>query len=79
VAQNGPVSESEGWSAASPAERVHILLLGDSTVIGSVPRKLQPEADHLEGILRKLLDGAGDLPPVRVTNEGRGGEYVRGL
>lgn len=78
-AQNGPFSESEGWGAAQPDGRVHILLLGDSTVIGSVPRKLQPEADHLEGILRKLLDGAGDLPPVRVTNEGLGGEHVRGL
>lgn len=79
LAQEGPTSESEGWSGAPAEERVHILLLGDSTVIGSVPRKIQPEADHLEGIVRKLLEGAGDLPPIRVTNEGRGGEFVRGL
>ena len=78
-AQKGPVSMTPGWEESEEKGRMHILLLGDSTVEGSVPRAIEPEADHLEGIVRKLLDGEGDLPPVRVTNEGVSGEFVKGL
>ena len=82
-----PTTGYAGCVAKSPAEvhersqkdPVQILLLGDSTVIGTIPRVVAPEADHLEDIVQKLLDGEGDLPPVIVTNEGRDGEYVYGL
>lgn len=58
---------------------VRILLLGDSTVIGSVCRREAPKADHLEDVLRKLLAAEPDLPPTEVLNQGRDGEYIHGL
>ena len=61
------------------AGEVAILLLGDSTVIGSVCRRRAPKADHLEDVLRKLLAAEGDLPPAEVINQGRDGEYIHGL
>jgi len=73
-----PSSTTPGHEDDSEAV-FQVLLLGDSTVEGSVPRIIEPDADHLEDVVRKLLDAEGDLPPVTVTNEGRGGEYVRGL
>ncbi len=71
-------------TAAAPAgepkpEKVRILLLGDSTVIGSICRREAPKADHLEDVIRKLLAAEGDLPPAEVINQGRDGEYVRAL
>lgn len=59
--------------------KVRILLLGDSTVIGSICRRQAPKADHLEDVLRKLLAAEGDLPPAEVLNQGRDGEYIHGL
>jgi lysophospholipase L1-like esterase len=59
--------------------KVRILLLGDSTVIGSVCRREAPRADHLEDVIRKLLAAEPDLPPVEVINQGRDGEYIQGL
>jgi len=53
-----------------------VLLLGDSTVIGSVPREMIPKADTLEVIVRKLLEGEADLPPVEVVNRGRDGDSI---
>ncbi|MCB9766552.1 MAG: SGNH/GDSL hydrolase family protein [Candidatus Omnitrophica bacterium] len=76
--QAGPSSLTPGAEPDSD-QVVQVLLLGDSTVQGSVTRAVEPEADQLEDVVRKLLDAEGDLPPVRVINEGRGGEYVRGL
>jgi lysophospholipase L1-like esterase len=75
------------WLCAVPAARaegraggkVRVLLLGDSTVIGSICRREAPRADHLEDVIRKLLAAYGDLPPVEVINQGRDGEYVHGL
>jgi len=58
---------------------VRILLLGDSTVIGSICRREAPKADHLEDVIRKLLADEPDLPPAEVLNQGRDGEYVHGL
>ncbi len=68
----------------SPAEdrkpdKVRILLLGDSTVIGSICRRQAPRADHLEDVIRKLLAAEGNLPSAEVFNQGRDGEYVHGL
>src|SRR4051794_5381301 len=63
---------------ARPA-RVRVLLLGDSTVIGSVCRAVEPKADHLEDVLRKRLAAEDGLPPAEVLNQGRDGEYVQGL
>ena len=59
--------------------KVRILLLGDSTVIGSVCRRQAPKADHLEDVIRKLLAAEPDLPPAEVLNRGRDGEFVQGL
>jgi lysophospholipase L1-like esterase len=59
--------------------KARILLLGDSTVIGSVCRAVAPKADHLEDVIRKLLAAEKDLPPVEVLNRGCDGETVHGL
>lgn len=59
--------------------KVRILLLGDSTVIGSVCRREAPKADHLEDVIRKLLAAEADLPPTEVVNQGRDGEFIQGL
>ncbi len=56
--------------------KVRVLLLGDSTVIGSVCREIQPKADHLEDVVRKLLAAEADLPPVVVLNRGVNGDMV---
>jgi len=58
---------------------VRILLVGDSTVIGSICRRKAPKADHLEDVIRKLLAAEPDLPPTEVLNQGRDGEYIHGL
>lgn len=59
--------------------KIRILLLGDSTVIGSVCRREAPKADHLEDVIRKLLAVETDLPPTEVLNQGRDGEFIQGL
>ena len=64
----------EGSSVA-----VRVLLLGDSSVEGSVCRLVAPKADHLEDIIRKCLSVEPDLPPVEVVNQGRDGEFIQGL
>ncbi len=56
--------------------KVRVLLLGDSTVIGSVCREMHPKADHLEDIVRKLLVAEADIPPVEVLNRGVNGDMV---
>src|SRR5581483_10450373 len=53
-----------------------VLLLGDSTVIGSVPREMHPKADHLEDVVRKLLAAEADLPLVEVVNRGQNGDMI---
>ena len=59
--------------------RIQILLLGDSTTEGSVPRRLKPEDPHLEKVLEQLLAAEGDLPPCHVINSSLSGEYIRRL
>jgi lysophospholipase L1-like esterase len=73
------------WSATlSPGQdrkpaKIRILLLGDSTIIGSICRREAPKADHLEDVIRKLLATEPDLPPTEVLNQGRDGEYIHSL
>lgn len=59
--------------------KVQILLLGDSTTEGSVPRRLKPEGPHLEKVLEKLLAVEEGLPPCQVINSSQSGEYIRRL
>jgi lysophospholipase L1-like esterase len=59
--------------------QIHILLLGDSTTEGSVPRRLKPKGPHLEKVLELLLSAEGDLPPCHVINSSLSGEYIRRL
>ncbi len=59
--------------------KVQILLLGDSTTEGSVPRRHVPEGPHLEDVIRVLLAEEKDLPPTNVMNLGLSGEYIRRL
>jgi len=63
----------------SKPAKVRVLLLGDSTVIGSVCRMVQPKADHLEDVIRKLLAAEADLPPVEVVNRGQDGDTLHRL
>lgn len=59
--------------------KVQVLLVGDSTTEGSVPRRLSPKGPHLEDVVRILLAAEKDLPPCNVINLGLSGEYVRRL
>jgi len=59
--------------------KLQILLLGDSTTIGSVCRLTDPQGPHLEDVIRSLLAAEKDLPPANVINQGRDGEFIRGL
>ena len=59
--------------------KVQILLLGDSTTEGSVPRRHVPKGPHLEDVIRELLAEEKDLPPTNVINLGLSGEYIRRL
>lgn len=59
--------------------KVKILLLGDSTTIGSVCRQADPDGPHLEDVIRVLLAAEKDLPPAEVINQGRDGEFIRRL
>ena len=59
--------------------KVQILLLGDSTTIGSVGRQTHPAGPHLEDVVRLLLATDKELPPTNVINQGRDGEYIQGL
>lgn len=67
------------WTQAEHQGKIQILLLGDSTCIGSVCRKHDPQGPHLEDVIRMRLAEQKDLPPVNVINQGRDGEYIYGL
>ncbi|QDS90023.1 GDSL-like Lipase/Acylhydrolase [Rosistilla ulvae] len=71
LASNHAAAEHEG--------RVQILLLGDSTAEGSVPRRIRPEGPHLETVLEQLLAAEEDLPACDVINSSLSGEYIRRL
>ncbi|MFH1303138.1 MAG: SGNH/GDSL hydrolase family protein [Planctomycetota bacterium] len=59
--------------------KVQILLLGDSTAEGSIPRLLKPKGPHLEAVIEQLLAAEGDLPACHVVNSSLSGEYIRRL
>lgn len=59
--------------------KLQILLVGDSTTEGSVPRRHVPRGPHLEDVVRELLAAEPDLPPTNVINLGLSGEYIRRL
>lgn len=59
--------------------KLQILLLGDSTTEGSVPRRLKPDRPHLEQMLEQLLAAEEDLPACQVTNSSQSGETIRRL
>lgn len=59
--------------------KIQILLLGDSTTEGSIPRIIKPKGPHLEKVIEKLLAAEGDLPPAHVIQSGVSGEYIRRL
>lgn len=71
VSAPGALAEHEG--------KLQILLLGDSTTEGSVPRRIKPEGPHLEKVLEQLLAAEGDLPACNVINSSLSGEYIRRL
>jgi lysophospholipase L1-like esterase len=58
---------------------LRILLLGDSTTIGSICRRVEPHGPHLEDVIRLRLAAEPDLPPVEVINQGRDGEFIHVL
>lgn len=71
LAPSGLRAEHEG--------KVQILLLGDSTTEGSVPRRLKPAGPHLETVIEQLLAADASLPRCRVINTGLSGEYIQRL
>ncbi|HEU5117224.1 MAG TPA: SGNH/GDSL hydrolase family protein [Isosphaeraceae bacterium] len=58
---------------------LRVLLLGDSTTIGSICRRVEPNNPHLEDVIRLRLAAEPDLPSVEVVNQGRDGEFIHGL
>jgi lysophospholipase L1-like esterase len=67
------------FTQAEQEGKLQVLLLGDSTTIGSICRKTDPKGPHLEDVIRLLLAADKELPPVNVINQGRDGEYIHGL
>ena len=59
--------------------KIQILLLGDSTTEGSIPRIMKPKGPHLEKVIEQLLAAEGDLRPTHVIQSGISGEYIRRL
>lgn len=68
-----------GRAEAEHEGKVQILLLGDSTTIGSVCRVTNPAGPHLEDVIRLLLATDKELPQTNVINQGRDGEFIHGL
>ena len=66
-----------GSARAERDGKIQIVLLGDSTTEGSIPRKLVPQGPHLEDVIEQSLAAEGDLPPYPVTNLGLSGEKNR--
>ncbi len=70
---------STAFLRAEHEGKVQILLLGDSTTEGSIPRQHEPKGPHLEDVIQQLLAAEKDLPPCHVINSGVGGEFIRRL
>ena len=63
----------------APGSRATVLLLGDSTTIGSVCREVAPEGPHLEALIAKRLSEHERLPGIQVVNLGRDDESIDAL
>lgn len=72
-------STGTDYAQAEHEGKLQILLLGDSTTIGSVCRVTHRDGPHLEDVIRLLLATEKDLPPTNVLNQGRDGEFIQGL
>ena len=59
--------------------KIQVLLMGDSTIEGSIPRITNPAGPHVERMIELLLAAEEDLPPVHVINTGLSGEYIQRL
>jgi len=59
--------------------QTQVLLMGDSTIEGLIPRVVKPAGPHVEQVIEQLLAAEGDLPPVHVINTGLSGEYIQRL
>ncbi len=57
--------------------KTQILLIGDSTAEGSIPRILKPEGPHLETMMELLLTANGVTKPSHVINTALSGEFIR--
>lgn len=68
-----------GAAGAAVDGKIQVLLFGDSTTEGSVPRRVRPQGPHLEDMIRMLLAQEKDLPPCNVVNLGVSGEFIRKL
>lgn len=82
VACTGTQDRAKVGVPAPPVEKiarakVRVLLIGDSTVRGSVPRTLAPQQDHLEDMIRKRLAAEGGLPFVEVINKGEDNDTIQ--
>jgi lysophospholipase L1-like esterase len=66
------------WHAtAAPSvanDPIRILLIGDSTTEGSIPRLTNPDGPHLEVMIRQLLAMEPGMPALKVHNLGQGGD-----
>ena len=69
-----------GSKAGEPG-KLRILLLGDSTTIGSVCRQVDPSGPHLEQVLAQAIQAETGRPAasIEVINQGRDGETIEGL
>ena len=59
-------------------KKTKILLVGDSTTIGNMPRQVKPEGPHLEQMIEQLAQVEG-LSALAVVNAGKGGETAKRL
>ncbi|WP_205679173.1 GDSL-type esterase/lipase family protein [Aquisphaera insulae] len=66
-------------AARGDEPKLRILLLGDSTTIGSICRQVDPGGPQLEDVIRALLAAEPDMPPVEVVNQGVDGERIHDL
>lgn len=64
--------------ATAGAAVFKLMLVGDSTTIGNLPREVKPEGPHLEQLIEQLAAAEG-MPALEVVNTGKGGETAKRL
>ncbi|VGO20389.1 SGNH/GDSL hydrolase family protein [Pontiella sulfatireligans] len=65
-------------SRSEQSKMLKVVLVGDSTTIGNLPREVNPDGLFLEGMIEVLAEAEG-LPPLEVVNTGKGGETAKRL